>query len=348
LEIIKDWDAQYLRSIVCSRHSHLSNYEVVDFVPTREEQQALEELDAMIERRRLDDERELDRDSLIHAFRQAPRVSAVEVISLNPFQHRLLRKVWDEYNMETYRSFQSHQGSSQLVDILSAAKEAGLDIQHLGHDQLTSYFFTGEEDLVSPDVYGYLNRLKSLNLTINDQPQEYHSNNTANTRLRRIISASPELENICIKFEGLLPVPLDFLPSVEPVLTKLHTLTLSGASMDTARFFNFLEAQVGPLRRLSISSPELVEGSGTWKQFLEEVRDKFGSMLEKFQLANIIRASEGGGETWMLLPIYNSDWTDYVYSKYRNKIKTKDIESFVLRGGEWPMTSEDDISFLLA
>jgi hypothetical protein len=307
LDIIKDWDAQYLHSIVCSRHSHLSNYEVVDFVPTREEQQALEELDTIIQRRRHDDEQELNIDSLIHAFRLTPQVSAIEVISPNPFKHRLLRKVWDEYNMETYRSLQSHQGSSQLPDILSAAKEAGLDIQHIGHDQLTSYFFTGEEDLVPPDVYGYLRRLKSLNLTINDQPQEYNSNHTATTRLRRIISASSELENICIKFEGLSPVPLDFLPNPDPLLTKLHAITLSGVSMDTARFFSFLDAQVDTLRRLSISSPELEEGSGTWKEFLEEIRDKFGSTLEKFQLAHIVRASVGGGETWMLLPIYNAD-----------------------------------------
>lgn len=49
----------------------------------------------------------------------------------------------------------------------------------------------------------------------------------------------------------------------------------------------------------------------------------------------------------MLLPIYNADFTDYVYSKYDNLSKTKDIETFVLRGGDWPMTSEDDISSLL-
>jgi hypothetical protein len=87
----------------------------------------------------------------------------------------------------------------------------------------------------------------------------------------------------------------------------LHAITLSGVSMDTARFFSFLDAQVDTLRRLSISSPELEEGSGTWKEFLEEIRDKFGSTLEKFQLAHIVRASVGGGETWMLLPIYNAD-----------------------------------------
>ncbi len=302
----------------------------------------------MIERKRHDDEQELDIDSLTHAFRQAPQVSAVEIISPNPFKHRILKKVWDEYNMETYRSFQNHQGPRQLVDILSAAKGAGLDIQHLGHDQLTSYFFTGETDLVSPGVYGYLNRLKSLNLTINDQPQEYTSDNMASTRLRKIISASSELENICIKFEGLSPIPLDFLPNNAPLLTKLHTLTLSGVSMDTARFFSFLEGPVDALRRLSISSPELVDGSGTWKEFLEEIRNKFGSTLEKFQLANVVRASQGGGETWMLLPIYNADWTNYVYSRVRNNNKTKDIESFVLRGADWPMTSEDDISSFLA
>jgi hypothetical protein len=323
---------------------------VLDFVPTLEEQQALEELDSIIQRKRCDDKQELDVGSLIHALRQTPQVSAIEVISPNPFKNRLLRKVWDEYNMETYLSFQNHLGPRQLVDILSAAKEANLDIQHMGHDQLTSYFFTGEVDQVSKGVYGFLNRLKSLNLTINDQPQEFITNPTASARLRRIISASPELENISIKFEALSPVPLDFLPNTEPLLPKLHTLALSGVIMDTVRFFSFIGGPGDTLRRLSISSPEMAEGSGTWKEFLEEIKNKFGVLLEKFQLANIVRASVGGGETWMLLPIYNSDWTNYVYSSpsaFRHQNKTKEVESFVLRGGDWPMTSEDDISSLL-
>ncbi len=121
--------------------------------------------------------------------------------------------------------------------------------------------------------------------------------------------------------------------------------------MDTIRFFSFLGGPGHTLRRLSISSAEMAVGSGTWNEFLEKIRDKFGILLEKFQLANIVRASVGGGETWMLLPIYNSDWTDYVYStesSFRKQIKTKNVESLVLRGGDWPMTSKDDISSLLA
>lgn len=324
---------------------------MVDFVPTLEEQQALEELDIITQRKRRDDEQELDVESLIHALRQTPQVSAIKVISPSPFKHHLLRKVWAEYNMETYLSFQNHHGSRQLVDILSAAKEAELDIQYIGHDQLTSYFFSGEVDQVSKGLYAYLNRLKSLDLTINDRPLQFFFNPAASTRLRRIISASPELENICIKFEALFQVPLDFLPNTEPLLTKLHTLSLSGVIMDTTRFFSFLEGPGHTLRRLSISSAEMAEGSGTWKEFLEKIRDKFGILLEKFQLANIVRALVGGGETWMLLPIYNSDWTDYLYSSaspFWNQNKTKNVESFVLRGGDWPMTSKDDISSLLA
>ncbi len=119
---------------------------MVDFVPTLEEQQALDELENLTPRKRRDDEQELDVESLIYALRQTPQVSAIKIVSPNPFKHRLLRKVWDEYNMETYLSFQNHQGPRQLVDILTAAKEAELDIQHIGHDQLTSYFFTGEVD----------------------------------------------------------------------------------------------------------------------------------------------------------------------------------------------------------
>lgn len=339
----KDWDAPYLRSIVCSRHSHLSHYEVIDFVPTREEQEALEELDNIIERRHLDDEQERDRDSLIHAFRQAPQATAVEVICPNPFKHRILRKVWEEYNMEAYRSLQRRQGSLQLVDILSAAKQARLEIQHVGHDQLTSFFFSGEEDPISPDIYGYMNGLKSLNLTIYDQPQEFLSNGIASNRLRELISASPNLEIIYIKFELLLPVPLDFLPPAQPCPTKLHTLSLSGVIMDTTQFFSFLGRQVDSLRRLSILG-ELVNGS--WKEFLEAIRDRFGSNLEKFQVSGVLKSPEGGGEAWMLLPIYKADWTDS-YSTFRDNRRTKDIEDFVLRGGDWPMTKDDDISSLL-
>ncbi|PMD36441.1 hypothetical protein L207DRAFT_568700 [Hyaloscypha variabilis F] len=251
-----DWDADYLRSIVCSRHSHLSHYEIIDFVPTRDENEALEELEAIIERRHLDDEQARDRNLLIHAFRQAPHVDALEIICPTPFKHRILRKVWEEYNMETYRSSQLEQGSSQLVDILSAAKEAGLNIHHLGHDQLTSYFFTSEQDSMPQDIYEYLGGLKSLSLTICDREQDFPSNDNAALRLRNIISSSLELENLYVKFELLGSLSLDFLPESPRLPTKLHSVTLCGITMDTARFIPFLEQQAGCLRRLSITSAE--------------------------------------------------------------------------------------------
>lgn len=284
-----------MRSIFCSRHTHLSNYEVVDFVATSEEQQALEELDAMIERRRLDDEQEQSQESLLRAFRQVPQVNAVEILCPNVFKHRMLRKVWDEYNLETYRSLQTHEGSNQLINILLAAKEAGLGIRGMGHDQLTSYFFTGEEDLISPDIYRFLKGLKSLTLTICDQPQQLQSDEIARTRIRKLISASPELESIYIKFELLSSVPLDFLPANEPMPTRLQTLSLSGVSMDPARFLSFLEQQAAPLRRLSINSTELVDGN--WRQFLEDIKDKFGSTLEKFQLTGVLKSADAAGES---------------------------------------------------
>ncbi len=118
--------------------------------------------------------------------------------------------------------------------------------------------------------------------------------------------------------------------------------------MDNIKFFSFLGMQVDTLKYLSISSAELVEGNGTWQEFLEEMRDKFGSTLEKFQLAGILRRAEAGGTTWLLSPIYKEDWTELVYSVYRNSGRTKDVEKFVLRGGPFPMTDEDDISSLLA
>jgi len=318
----------------------------VDFVPTREEQQALGELDIMIERRTLDDVQERDRDSLVRAFRQTPRVNSVEVTCPNPFRHRLLRKVWDEYAMETYRSSQLHQGSRQLVDILSAAQEAGLEIQHVGHNQLTSYFFTGEGDLISSNMYAYLSRLKSLSLTISDIQLEFLPDNAAIIRLRKLISISPELENIHVKFESLFPISLDFLSATQRSPTKLRTLALIGVSMNPARFFSFLEMQVD-LRYLSINSAELGEGNGTWKDFLEEIRVRFGRTLEKFQLAGVLKSVDPGGETWLLPPIYKEDWTEPVSPVLRNSARTKEVENFVLRGWLWPMTHEDDISSLL-
>jgi hypothetical protein len=278
----------------------------VDFVPTREEQQALDELGAMIERRTLDEVHERDRASLIRAFRQTPRVNAIEVTCPNPFNHRLLRKVWEEYSMETYRSSQLHQGPRQLMDILSAAQTADLEVQHIRNDQLTSYFFTGEEDLITPDMYVYLSRLKSLSLTISDVPLELLPNNAAIIRLRKLISASPELENLHVKLESLFPVSLDFLPEIQPSPTKLRTLTLTGVSMDPVRFFSFLGMQVDTLKCLSIISAELVEGSGiSWRDFLEEIRDKFACTLEKFQLAGVLKLADPGGETWYVYSAFN-------------------------------------------
>jgi hypothetical protein len=233
------------------------------------------------------------------------------------------------------------------VDILSATKEAGLEIHHIGHDQLTSYYFTGERDIMSPDIYAHLSKLKSLRFTVSDVPLEFLPNNVAITRLRKLISASPELENLYIKFESLFPISLDFLPVTRPLPTRLRTLTLFGVSMDTIRFLSFLEMQIDTLKYLSINSAELVEGNGTWEDFLEEMRDKFGSTLEKFQLAGVLRSAEAGGGTWLLSPIYKEDWTDLVYSVHRNSGRTRDVEDFVLRSGPFPMTDEDDISSLL-
>jgi hypothetical protein len=110
-----------------------------------------------------------------------------------------------------------------------------------------------------------------------------------------LISASPELESIYIKFELLSSVPLDFLPGNEPMPTRLQTLSLSGVSMDPARFLSFLEQQAAPLRRLSINSTELVDGN--WRQFLEDIKDKFGSTLEKFQLTGVLKSADAAGES---------------------------------------------------
>jgi hypothetical protein len=118
------WDPRYFRNIVCNRHELRQRYEPLDFVPTRAEQAALEELDAVIRQKDVDTKEESDLGVLGEALRAVPGVEGVIVLCENPFTHPILRKSWEEYDLEAYQLGRPQH--AQLFRILSAAKDAGL------------------------------------------------------------------------------------------------------------------------------------------------------------------------------------------------------------------------------
>jgi hypothetical protein len=306
----------------------------MDFVPTRNEQKALDELDLMIERKSLDNLHERDKGWLISALGQVPQVQTIQIVCQNPFQHRILRKVWEEFELETY---QSGQLQNQLLTILVAVMETGLKIRSLSHAQLTSSFFA-EDTEVPEQVYTGLNSLETLSLVISDLQHNFSSSDEPNSRLRSLISSAPALESLSIKFESLLPIPLDFLP--DPAICSLHTLSLVGISLEPVKLSSFVDGDISTLRRLRVGVAEIPVGHGSWRSFLDDLRDK--SSLEKFQIYGMIRALDFP-EAWLLWPIYNDEWEDV--RNLRNT-RTKEIEDFVVRGGPWPMHESDDVSNL--
>jgi hypothetical protein len=118
------WDPRYFRNIVCNRHELRQRYEPLDFVPTRAEQAALDELDEVIRQKDVDAMEEEDLDVLVSVFRHVPRVDGVSVLCENPFKHPILRKSWEEYDLEAYQLGRPQH--AQLFRILGAAKDAGL------------------------------------------------------------------------------------------------------------------------------------------------------------------------------------------------------------------------------
>ena len=121
------WDPRYFRNIVCNRHELRQGYEPLDFVPTQAEQAALDELDDVIKQRDLDSREEEDPTGLISALRQVPRVHTVKILCQNPFTHPILRKSWEEYDLEAFQLRQPQY--HQLLRIFSAAKEVGLSVR---------------------------------------------------------------------------------------------------------------------------------------------------------------------------------------------------------------------------
>ena len=364
-----DWDIICLRSIFCSRHVHLSKYEIVDFVPCQQESEALEELDGLIEQRKLDGIHGESITLLTQVLKHVPRLQRLHICCPNPFKNPMLRKVWEEYDLETYRKPSFEAGPLRLRNILVAARDAGLDIRHFRHEQFNSnYFFdeTHAEFDVPWDFSHQLSTLRSLSLVIND-PQgdllqltiDLHGNNdTVQSSLANTthIYLPSTLESLSIKFESLNRVGILFLlpPTPTPTL-NLQSLSLTGTGDDPRSFLNFLGSHTPCLRQLSFSSVELwtEEQNYDWKTFLCSLRDALGSQLQKFQLAGVVKPAERNGPTWMLWPIYRTDsegdWEDLPPPEKpaRNpnaRERTREMERFLIAGGEWPMKAEDDIS----
>jgi len=336
-----DWDPVILRRVLTSRHEARVIWETADYVPTIEEQEALEELDAMIAQRSEDQLlRRYSADFLVRVLKLLPRVNTIKIVCQNLFKNRILRKVFAEFHLETYR-----RSGHQTLDVLSAAKQAGLTIQHFAHEQILSTIFEGHDYQVMKDMSSSMQNLESLHLMISDIPEKFPSRSAPNLTLRDLLRSLPRLQNLFIKFESLNPVDLKFLEEV--TLPDLHTVSLTQLIMQADIFFPFLERHAGTLKRMRISSAEIAEGHGSWSSFLRRIKESVGSELEKFQLSYLLR-SHDGDETYYFRPIYNEDWTDASDVKVfpTGDRWRKDIEDYVVRDGHWPILEADNVSHI--
>lgn len=336
-----DWEPIILRRILTSRHEARVIWETADFVPSLEEQEALDELDAKIAQR--DEDQLLRRYSgnfLVRILTLLPRVNSIKIVCQNLFKSRLLRKVFDEYSLETYRP-----SGYQSLDILSAAQQAGLTIQHFVHEQLLSTLFEGQNHQELQDLSFAMQNLESLHLMISDIPERFPLSPIAGYMLRDLLKSLPRLQSLLVKFESLHPVNLTFLTDV--TLPNLHTLSLTGLIMGTDIFFSFLQRHTKTLKRLRISSTEIVGGHGSWSNVLVRIKEHPSLELEKFQLSSLLR-SHDGEETWFFRPIYNEDWTDASDVKlfHTGDRWRKNVEDYILRDGPWPILESDNVSHI--
>lgn len=332
------WSPRYFRKIVCSRHEHRSHYDAVDFVPTQEEQGALDELDVTIAQKDQDDKEERRESRLMLALRGAPQVNSIKIECRNPFQNPILRKVWEEYALEAYRTVNSRP--DQLLGVISAAVQVGLPIEHFIHDQLLSSCFENDDLVSSVLLWEELRGLKSLNLVISDLDATFSADDRAVERLRQWISSFPALEDLSVHFETLDAIPTSFLSKM--ATGTLHVLSLGSVSVEPVEFTAFLEGNLWTLKRLRLRFVDIPQGHGTWQEFLENLRDLSGDKLEKFQLSGMVRSVDGESEQWLLWSRYDEKWN--VMPKERSP-RTREIEDFVLRGGAWPMVPSDSMVF---
>ncbi|KAH7360778.1 hypothetical protein BKA65DRAFT_192364 [Rhexocercosporidium sp. MPI-PUGE-AT-0058] len=373
-----DWDVVYLRSIFCSRHVHLRNYEAVAFVPTRDEQEALEELDALIQQRNLESEQGESIEVLTKALKSVPRLQKLHITCPNQFSHPMLRKVWEEYNLETYRQDLRYIGPARLLNIFSAAQAAELSITKFQHDQFNSNFLCEDGDTNIPWRFPrHVNALRSLSLNINDvlncnlslkfafDGESNAEDNWSRTPWTKNLMSVPDiLESLSITCEALDRLRLDFLQTPAP---NLHTLSLVGTSISAPDFLTFLTSRAPSLRRLHLGSVELrishpPNSTYDWQNFLSDLRDSIGhgsqnqsqsqkqarTPLQKFQLSGVIKSPLPNGPTWMMWPMYRSSEEEWDAMPVRKASeKAKEMERFVVEGGEWPMGAEDDISSMM-
>jgi hypothetical protein len=95
----------------------------LDFVPTQAEQSALDELDAVIEQKDIDALEEKESRPLVSALQLIQRVDSIKITCKNPFTHPILKKSWEEYDLEAFQM--PHSQYNQLMRLLNASKEAG-------------------------------------------------------------------------------------------------------------------------------------------------------------------------------------------------------------------------------
>ena len=332
------WNPKYFRRIVCSRHEHRRHYAAIDFVPTRAEAAALAELDEVMVQKYKDNADEQDKSLLDSFFRVVPQVNSIEIQSRNPFQNAILRKVWEEYSLEAHLS-----RKNQVQAVLSAARIAGLKIQHFSHDQLLSSSFEDDDLTGDSTLYDDINGLKSLQLVISDHKSVFSTDTRASLRLRRLLETISALEDLSLVFQILEAIPLDYLPTA--ATGTLRSLTLSSISVDPVQFLALLEGNASKLKRLRLRSADIPQGHGTWRMLLDDLRNLFGDKLEKFQISGMVRSVDGDGEQWYLPALYDEKWNVLQGPMMPKSPRTKEIEDFVLRGGPWPMVAADTFLF---
>jgi hypothetical protein len=287
--------------------------------------------------------------ALYKAFKCLHRLHAIDFAFSTPFKHPLLREICAETVVEAYETPRFDIWTTHLKNVLFAASEAGLDIQHFTYSQLPSSLFITAHNELLDEICQHLSGLRSLSLTINDgsdnnSTQSISFQNNAVRMLDRFTSSFPGLEALSLRFTGVDQVPLAIFPV--DMAGRLHTLSLMEVSISSATLLPFLELHKTTLRRLSLGHVKLQDRGLTCQRFLEDLKILFTSFrLEKFEFWGQVTCSRHTEPAWWLQSIYENDWEDKLdQGQPSSNQKTKQLEKFVLRNGPWPMTEDDDIS----
>ncbi|KAH8658657.1 hypothetical protein BGZ60DRAFT_415273 [Tricladium varicosporioides] len=337
-----DWEPDILRKILTNRHIAVSNWEDNDFVPTQAEQYALDELDAFIEQRKLDEIVRKNRGSLEAAFRVVPWLNTIIIACENDFKDPLLRKVWNEFSLETYR-----YNLFQMGEVMCTANRAGLTIEHLSHQAAIGAMFgpVGR----NPNKLAFCSAatsLKSLDYNITELQLNFELGEMFSMPLKTHLLSMPLLEELSLKFNTLHPVGVRFLSSI--TFPNLHSLTLNGVNLRTEILFSFLERHRHTLKRLRFKNAGIIEPDQCWKTYLEKIKEMLGGQLEKFEISGTLRSKGEEDIAWFFWPIYEPDW-----SECEESVKAiprpvgssrKDVEDYVIRGGVSPIENEPNIA----